>query len=242
MRAVGPLCQFIDEHYTSTIKIFNDNSFERDMDRTKGNVIAYIKKGDEAYKNLHNVALLLREYCDFWVPSDEYARSLSKVRITFKATNEENGTEFSGDPQNYLYLKNWITDKCIPIVREVTFQNVEGLTEEGLPFLIFFRDKERKDQDKLFIDADLPVLAIDSFVHMFVFPNISQLSTPGVLKQEHEFKIVAGLFVDDLHSGVLHQRYHGQAEVKRQELQKFKQQHNIEADLEDHREENLGTE
>ncbi|KAK6025413.1 hypothetical protein OSTOST_08687 [Ostertagia ostertagi] len=86
-----------------------------------------------------------------------------------------------------------------------------------LPFLIFFRDKENKEHDKLFIDAvvrelygtrmtinplladgrvfahplqhlgktfqDLPVLAIDSFVHMFVFPNISELSKPGVLKQ-----------------------------------------------------------
>ncbi|KAK5977974.1 hypothetical protein GCK32_020183 [Trichostrongylus colubriformis] len=50
-------------------------------------------------------------------------------------------------------MKHWITDKCIPLVREVTFQNVEGLTEEGLPFLIFFRDPARKDHDKLFIDA-----------------------------------------------------------------------------------------
>ncbi|KAK6029357.1 thioredoxin [Ostertagia ostertagi] len=226
MRAVDPLCDYIDEHYTSTIKIFSDNSFQQGMDKSKGNVIAYIQKGDEAYKNLHNIALLLHEYCDFWVPSDEIARSLSKFRITFKAVHEENEYEvtwpnwlfsshylfgYSGDPRNYSYLKDWISDKCIPIVREVTFQNVEGLTEEGLPFLIFFRDKENKEHDKLFIDAVVrelygtrmtinPLLADGRvfahplqhlgsagsgdrlFVHMFVFPNISELSKPGVLK------------------------------------------------------------
>lgn len=47
-------------------------------------------------------------------------------------------------------MKNWVTDKCIPLVREVTFENVEELTEEGLPFLIFFRDPNDKENEKLF--------------------------------------------------------------------------------------------
>ncbi|KHJ83074.1 hypothetical protein OESDEN_17230 [Oesophagostomum dentatum] len=37
--------------------------------------------------------------------------------------------------------------------REVTFENVEGLTEEGLPFLIYFRDPAKKDDEKVFVDA-----------------------------------------------------------------------------------------
>lgn len=37
--------------------------------------------------------------------------------------------------------------------REVTFENVEGLTEEGLPFLIYFRDPAKKEDEKLFTDA-----------------------------------------------------------------------------------------
>ena len=32
----------------------------------------------------------------------------------------------------------WIADKCTPLVREITFENAEELTEEGLPFLILF--------------------------------------------------------------------------------------------------------
>ena len=36
----------------------------------------------------------------------------------------------------------WAHDKCIPLVREITFQNGEELTEEGLPFLILFHKKD----------------------------------------------------------------------------------------------------
>ena len=31
-----------------------------------------------------------------------------------------------------------MTDKCVPLVREITFENAEEFTEEGLPFLILF--------------------------------------------------------------------------------------------------------
>jgi len=46
--------------------------------------------------------------------------------------------------------------------------------------------------------ADLPLLAIDSFRHMFIFPDIKQISVNGKLLQ----------FIKDLHSGKLHQDFH----------------------------------
>ena len=39
-------------------------------------------------------------------------------------------------------MYEWAHDKCIPLVREITFQNGEELTEEGLPFLILFHKKD----------------------------------------------------------------------------------------------------
>jgi len=105
------------------------------------------------------------------------------------------------------------------------------LTEEGLPFLILFRNPE----DTAILDAftkevagltdqktavnflvadgkkfahplhhmgksekDLPILAVDSFRHMYLFPDISKLSVPGVLRN----------FLLDLHSGKLHREFH----------------------------------
>lgn len=45
---------------------------------------------------------------------------------------------------------------------------------------------------------DLPVIAIDSFRHMYLFPDYNDIHTPGKLKQ----------FVADLHSGKLHREFH----------------------------------
>lgn len=48
--------------------------------------------------------------------------------------------------------RQWLTDKCIPLVREITFENAEELTEEGLPFLILFRDPSDTEADKMFTE------------------------------------------------------------------------------------------
>lgn len=45
---------------------------------------------------------------------------------------------------------------------------------------------------------DLPVIAIDSFRHMYLFPEYSDIHKPGKLKS----------FVADLHSGKLHREFH----------------------------------
>uniref|UniRef100_A0A915EM35 Uncharacterized protein n=1 Tax=Ditylenchus dipsaci TaxID=166011 RepID=A0A915EM35_9BILA len=154
------------------------------------------------------------------------------------------GIAFSGNLADYEFVKSWITDKCIPLVREVTFENVEELTEEGMPFLLFFRDPADKESEKLFIEMvarelhdqksavnalladghkfahplkhlgkspkDLPVLAIDSFQHMFLFEDMKQLPEPGKLRQ----------FVLDLHSGRLHKHFHETLDQRVADLQK----------------------
>ena len=51
---------------------------------------------------------------------------------------------------NYDLMYNWAHDKCIPLVREITFSNGEELTEEGKPFLILFHTKEDTQSIKYF--------------------------------------------------------------------------------------------
>ena len=124
-------------------------------------------------------------------------------------------------------LVTWSREKCIPLVREITFENAEELTDEGLPFLILFHHIDDHQSLSLFqhevakqlmherckfnffllnnfsfkiflasinclhadgakfthplqhlgkTTADLPLLVIDSFRHMFLFPDIKQIS------------------------------------------------------------------
>lgn len=57
---------------------------------------------------------------------------------------------FSGNGENFDELLAWIQGKCVPMVKEITFENAEELTEEGLPFLIFFHDPADTESVKRF--------------------------------------------------------------------------------------------
>ncbi|KIH57943.1 hypothetical protein ANCDUO_11861 [Ancylostoma duodenale] len=258
------------------------------MDPSKRNVVAWVKRGTEDYANLKvesisrsltpewtaasgsgaKVASLLREECTFWVADEALSATVTENKLSYYDQDSKDEQKFTGNMRDYEFLKQWVTDKCIPLVREVTFENVEELTEEGLPFLLFFRDPKQRDQDKMFTEQtlilllkvirelpdqrasinplladghkfahplkhlgktakDLPVLAIDSFQHMYVFPDMSQLTVPGKLRE----------FVMDLHSGKLHKEFHETLDQKMIDLAKFKAENGItDEDLDDNRE------
>jgi endoplasmic reticulum resident protein 44 len=94
----------------------------------------------------------LREDCSFWVANNGALQSTHENTLIYRDPAIEGEQKFIGNLADYEYLKKWLTDKCIPLVREVTFENVEELTEEGLPFLIFFRDPAKKEEDKFFTE------------------------------------------------------------------------------------------
>ncbi len=65
----------------------------------------------------------------------------------------------------------WASDKCTPLVREITFENAEELTEEGLPFLILFHAPEDNESIKRFTDVVQTQLMEDK--RMYFLINIS---------------------------------------------------------------------
>jgi endoplasmic reticulum resident protein 44 len=235
-RSVDALAEFITKQVQSTIAHFvSQPDFDSHVDNAKRNVIAYFPfpTGPE-YDNFVKVASVLREECVFWLASGDWVQSLNNGRntITYRAPSTSENLPFTGELTNYDYLKTWLTDKCVPLVREITFENAEELTEEGLPFLILFRSSGDKLSEQLFHDAviselydqkasinclmadgkkfahplhhlgkgekDLPLIAIDSFRHMYLFPDFAKLGEKGLLRQ----------FVLDLHSGKLHREFH----------------------------------
>ena len=50
-------------------------------------------------------------------------------------------------------MQRWVQDKCTPLVRDITFENAEELTEEGLPFLILFHHPDDTQSIKDFEGA-----------------------------------------------------------------------------------------
>lgn len=147
------------------------------------------------------------------------------------ALSNEGDEVYKGSLLNYDEVHKWMSRKCLPLVREITFENAEDLTEEGLPFLILFHKPDDFDVVKRFKDvcktlmhqrqnivfltadgekfahplqhlgrsqSDLPLITIDSFRHMHLFSDISDMEVPGKLEQ----------FIKDLHSGKLHRDLH----------------------------------
>ena len=70
-----------------------------------------------------------------------------------KARSNEQDETFTGNLIVYDELNAWVTEKCVPLVREITFENAEELTEEGIPFLILFHKPEDNESVKKFNDV-----------------------------------------------------------------------------------------
>nr|CAD2133270.1 unnamed protein product [Meloidogyne enterolobii] len=245
-RSVEALTEFVQKQLQVSInEFFTLEYLNGAIKSEKRNIIAYFHCRDcVEYQNFQKIAALLRDDCAFWVGRDAALTAIKENMMSFRDPTTQDEQKFIGNFADYEFVKHWLTDKCIPLVREVTFENVEELTEEGLPFLILFRDPNDREQDKMFTETvarelhdqktavnalladgfkfahplkhmgktskDLPVLAIDSFQHMFLFENMHELHEPGKLRQ----------FIMDLHSGELHKKFHETLDEKIAEIQK----------------------
>ncbi|KAI5737630.1 hypothetical protein M8J76_015235 [Diaphorina citri] len=77
------------------------------------------------------------------------------TRIFFRPDPKSPETEEADMPHNgtitFPYLRDWANYKCVPFVREITFENAEELTEEGVPlFIFFYKPEEHTDLVKTF--------------------------------------------------------------------------------------------
>ncbi|KAL2083922.1 hypothetical protein ACEWY4_019440 [Coilia grayii] len=235
-RSVVAIADFIRQQKVQPIKEMKSLEELTTIDRSRRSIIGYFEqKESENYKTFEKVANILRDDCVFMAAFGEISKPerFSGDNVIYKPMGENvPDMVFLGSLTNFDLTYAWAQDKCVPLVREITFENGEELTEEGIPFLILFHLKDDTDSLEKFqhevarqlisekglinflhadcdkfrhpllhiqkTPADCPVIAIDSFRHMYVFPEFSDLSVTGKLKQ----------FVLDLHSGKLHREFH----------------------------------
>lgn len=188
---------------------------------------------------IRRVAQQFREYCQFYYvlrkASGDKVLTLNTHSVIFKPHHKGTDHEvpYGSKVTDGASLGTWVKDQCIPLIREITFENAEELTEDGLPFVILFYDPSDKTWIEVFqrvaerelveeanrvtlliadghvfshplkhlgkTTKDLPVVAIDSFRHLFLYKKpVATISQPGNLKQ----------FILDLHSGKLDREFH----------------------------------
>ncbi|GMT26527.1 hypothetical protein PFISCL1PPCAC_17824 [Pristionchus fissidentatus] len=231
-RSVAALSEYVQKQLDSAVQVYGDETqLKQQLDAKKRHVIgSFLEASGAEYDNFKKAAGVLREECVFH--QGPALAGQPPKSIKFVAQNSQVQEPFPQDLSNFDQLKSWLQERCVPVVREITFENAEELTEEGLPFLILFKHPDDKDSEKIFTDAvlreiadqkkavnclvadgkrfahplhhlgkaekDLPVIAIDSFRHMYLFEGMNSLSQAGKLRQ----------FVMDLHSGKLHREFH----------------------------------
>ncbi|XP_019855522.1 PREDICTED: endoplasmic reticulum resident protein 44-like isoform X2 [Amphimedon queenslandica] len=230
-RTVEALVSFVKKQIESPVHFVSNYAaaLEKVEGNTKAAIGFFATNESIEYQNFNKIAFSLKDECRFFaiISSDT-----SAPQLTFREQSGSTDQQFNGDMTSHQAVQSWLSEHCIPLVREITFQNGEELTEEGLPFFILFYHpdnpdikavfKRRVEEELLrhkgsvnFVTADgikfahplshlgkskkdLPVLAIDSFRHMYIFPNFNDIHVPGALNQ----------FVEDLHSGKLHREFH----------------------------------
>ncbi|KIH50995.1 hypothetical protein ANCDUO_18922, partial [Ancylostoma duodenale] len=135
-RSVEALSAFVQKQLDSSIvEVQSPEELSQKLNAEKRNVIAYFAQpsGPE-YDSLKKVASILREDCSFYVGSGPAfaAQTAQGPSLSYKGPNAQDGLAFTGSMQDFNLLKQWLTDKCIPLVREITFENAEELTEATL--------------------------------------------------------------------------------------------------------------
>lgn len=249
-RSADSFLEFVKEHVQDPVTEFTDLSQLKSLDEKKRHLIGYFSSPEGAdYENFKKVSLTLKEDCLFragFGSQFDSMRPPGQNIVAFrpsKARDSESDQTFTGSLADYEQFSAWAVEKCSPMVREITFENAEELTEEGLPFLILFHGPEDtesiKEYNELvsrelisekasvnFLTADgvkfahplhhlgkskddLPLIAIDSFRHMYLFPKFEDIKIPGKVKT----------FLQDLYSGKLHREFHygpDQAEEKKE--------------------------
>eukprot|EP01137_Pigoraptor_chileana_P036461 Opistho-2@32092 len=207
------------------------------LDRYRRIVVGFFAEEKEVSNlaiHFDEVADELRDDCQFVrVVTEKTALAAGAPKVPSVVFRETDQSDIVYDgPESKDELKKWASELCHPLVREITFENAEALTEEGLPFLILFHLPDEKKSVTDFTNvikarftqlkgtmnfitadaikfihplqhmgkskADLPVLAIDSFQHMYDFGPFQEVHVDGRLEQ----------FIADFNSGLLHHRFH----------------------------------
>ena len=179
-RSADSFLEFVKEHVKDPVAEFTDLSQLKTLDEKKRHLIGYFSSPDgEDYENYKKASLTLKEDCTFHAgfgSAFDNMRPPGQNIIAFrpsKARETDSDQTFTGSLADSEQFNAWAVEKCSPMVREITFENAEELTEEGLPFLILFHSPDDNQSIKEYNDlvARVSFIILYSFVGRFYYPT-----------------------------------------------------------------------
>uniref|UniRef100_A0AC35TQZ0 Thioredoxin domain-containing protein n=1 Tax=Rhabditophanes sp. KR3021 TaxID=114890 RepID=A0AC35TQZ0_9BILA len=234
-RSADSLAEYVTKILNSAfVQVHSEEDLAAKLDKKKSSIIAYSTGVSKPFEEAVKSAGAFSEDCNLYLGTGEWVEKHTTSGHLFEFYNAREGTRqpFQGDFNNIPQLKEWISSNCVPIIREITFENAEEMTEEGLPFLILFRTVGDTASEKKFSDTvmreiqdqkkSVNCLMADGkqFAHPLHHLGKSEKDLPLVVidsfRHMYLFKDFKNLdvqgslrqFVLDLHSGRLHREFH----------------------------------
>lgn len=207
-------------------------------DNEKNTFIGYFKmKDDEAYKVFEQLCDEVYETvdCIACLGEEGFSKELAEgenLQFKPKKSLSEPEAPYTGSLTDLNVMRQWLNDKANPLVREITFENGEELTEEGLPFLLLFHrpgDTESVQRYKNAVQRELiherdninfltadgttfshPLHHLGKSINDLPLICIDSFRHMYLFKKFENVDVPGKLtqFVKDLHSGKLHQDFH----------------------------------
>lgn len=154
-RTAAAFVEFIKKQLQDPVIEFQQLRDLEQLDAKKRIIVGYFDRRDQPeYQIFRRVALNLKDDCKFYVGFGEVVAQMHPPGtpiVVFRPDTDlshENDQTYDGKLSGIDELSTWALQKCVPLVREITFDNAEELTEEGLPFLIMFHDTADTDSVK----------------------------------------------------------------------------------------------
>merc|ERR1719431_2026255 len=199
-RSAEGFLDFVKEQIKDPVVEIQDLQELNSLEDSKAYVLGYFEqRGTLDHQNYRKAALSLKDNCQFYAGFGEVVERMhppSHDIVAFrpaKARTNDEDEAFTGELRNYDTFLAWVQEYNDLVQRELLPERgqVTFLTADGVKFAHPLHHLGKSKDD-------LPLIAIDSFRHMYLFPKYSDTKIPGKVKQ----------FLGKLYSGQLHREFH----------------------------------
>lgn len=143
-RSSEALVDYVRSQFRSPIVEFQDPKELAIIDPRRRSFIAYYEKTKDTENEIfERLADRFKNDCDFYrrIGEKKDGMPTKLPALIFRpdvALTHGQDEPYEGNAADPVVLEPWILERCVPLVREVNFENVEELIEQGLPLLLLF--------------------------------------------------------------------------------------------------------
>ncbi|EFO93195.1 hypothetical protein CRE_10167 [Caenorhabditis remanei] len=156
-RQVQALIDYVEqmENTTSLVKLNEVESltqWQRYAVPQKGTLILWFPRGSPPFELILKAIVLIHDRLTVVVPEVSNLLEHEEHKLWF-SLDGEHVQNFNGSVTNFKEIMEWVQQRSEGMVRELTFENMEEMVEDGKPMLILLRKKDDKETEKKFVEA-----------------------------------------------------------------------------------------